>query len=347
MEENTVNQAFPFQNQTVLISEDAASYALQMAALQCSLDEFLIVLGRQWDAAYCLNEVYPNFPLDTYEFNPSNDNYYRLRGTALLTSLRRDDNNIDIVRYLCEHHPDCAMIGDLDGVMPLFYGVYRHSSWDVYQMLLNAYPEAVDCLTVYGENLAHWVARATDADPAVVDDICLYYPELFFKKNEAYQFPLHLVAAQGTLASFQLIMAANPDAIFYIDHPIDPCNACWSGTPVHHAAMRRDGNADIFRYICEVAPDSLEIINDAGEAPLVQCDETMRRRILRFRPELDRTEYRRLNWEHRRVAMWVAVGTVTVAGTVEGGDNADIDYCLRMIGQRGPFDMFREVISFL
>ena len=344
MEENTVPAFLPYQNPAVLISEDADSYPLQMAALQGSLDEFLVVLGRQWDAKYCLNEVYRNdFPADTWEFDPSTDYYYKFRGNALFPSLRRDDNNIDIVRYICEHYPDCASICDLDGVMPLFYGVYHHHSWDVYQMLLNAYPEAVDCLTVYNDNLAHWVARATDADPAVVEDICIQYPELFFEQNDACQFPLHLVAANGTLASFQLIMAANPDAIFDIDHPIDPATDRWTGTPVHYAAMRRDGNADIFRYICEVAPDSLEIINDAGEAPLVQCDETMRRRILRFRPELDGSDYRRLNWEHRRVAMWMAVGTLTVAG----GNNADINYCLRKIGQRGPFDMLREVISFL
>lgn len=104
------------------------------------------------------------------------------------------------------------------------------------------------------------------------------------------------------------------------------------------------------QFLLKMYPEALE--NPPPKSLRLNIlSESVRRVILRAKPQLDMAEYRRLNWKNRYVTMWLARGKlITTKNAEEGTDSCvkDLDaLCLRKLGKRDLIDMLREVVSFI
>jgi ankyrin repeat protein len=237
--------------------EDMEHYPLHVAALRGNLDDFKIFIDHEYSTSF-MKMVYRGFYYNKYFFDLREDSIKLLRGTPLHTALRREDGNADIVHSICRNYPNCANLPDSEGLLPIHYAAYRHPM-SVFMGVLDASPEAALMSTRYNENVAHFVARGLQIDLQVIDFVVTNYAFLSMANKDG-ELPLHLCAQYGSLDVFMLILEADEDDVTF--------RISAAGTSAHHAILRKDGNGDILKYICQNQPDVLAIPNCYGQYPL-------------------------------------------------------------------------------
>jgi Ankyrin repeats (3 copies) len=105
----------------------------------------------------------------------------------------------------------------------------------------------------------------------------------------------------------------------------------------------------VVRFLLKLYPEALDSIDPLWAGKVINAylpvSGDIGRAVLRVRPQLNMALYRKFNWEHRRAAMWLALGTLV---GVDGGVAIAAECtCLRRLGVIGPRDMLREIISYL
>jgi hypothetical protein len=200
---------------------------------------------------------------------------------------------------------------------------------------------------------AHYATYREDGDAHIIGFISRTCPKSLAIPNKNGALPLHSMLAE--LSSFRLnlvairsVYSACPAAIKTEDNkgrlPLHYLLASSErgDYTLRHSMSAGDatsGFANCLRFVLKEYPDAVKFIQWSTSTD--NWAEYVKRIILRIRPALSPRQFRRLNWQHRRMFIWLAYGTVSTNGQVHFILN------LRNLATNGPFDMMREIVSYL
>ena len=265
---------------------------------------------------------------------------------------------INIMKQILALHKDAVREADADSLLPVHYAVLS-SDVEVVEFLLNVYPAAANAVTAVGDNLLDFLLCSRSEAVPNVRYLCSRYPAMVQQRNNRGRMPVHVAAAArggcqimpalyeaGGVEQFKMPIAhsTNADYIF-------------NGLLPLHLFIRRQSDslttgsqataetADTFRWLLRIHPEAAGIEGGVGAnkktAYHIAVDKVLPdyylRLLLRAAPTLNPPELHRLNYEQRRMAMFLAFKAVTA--TVKA------PLIVRLRGESK--DLVRRVVSFL
>jgi ankyrin repeat protein len=260
-------------------------------------------------------------------------------------------------KYIYEKSPALFTVANHSGELPL-HMASRTGSLGEFKQIYYFFPGGIMIRTAGGyvsdmDTPAHYATYREDGNTDIILFISSTCPRSLAIPNKDGALPLHLMLAE--LSSFRLNLSAirsvyyaNPAAIKTTDN--------YGRLPLHYLLATTDlddagqldtvptedatsGFANSLRFLLREYPDAANFIRYAYSTN--NWAEYVKRIILRVSPSLSPSEYRRLNWQNRRLFMMLSYGPVEMRPA------KDFILKLRSLATNGPFDMMMEIVSYL
>jgi ankyrin repeat protein len=345
-------QHFPV---SLSVADDKGALPTHYAARYASLDVFKTVL----DATAVANVMHKNDCGDTFAH----------------WACCREDGYEDNINYICESYPALLSVANMAGEYPL-HVASQYSSLAAFEKILETYPSAIDAVShenrlmnsasrkrdldfsyelaqngLFGGTVAHHATARGDGNTDIILFIAREYSRLLEIPDDIGCLPLHSMLDCKSLFrvnAFEAVYSAFPAAINIMDNE--------GHLPIHHFLSYNEFDTEAMlatlRFLLKHHMGDLEVTLNP------EWPECVKRIMLRVKPQLDMAEYRELNWQHRKMAMWMAVGAVIFGdnnndnnnnnnNNNNDNNNEQTGIIIRMLNQRGQADMVREVLSFL
>lgn len=270
--------------------------ALHLAVeLECNINVLRLLIQAYPEAATIANDV-GMLPLHTACFRKRND-------------------LVQIVEELLAVYPDAVHTENGESLLPAHIAA-QHSNVEVLKLLLDAYPEAACIVASDGSGTP--LHRAIEGrNEAAVTYLCSTYPACIKIPDAQGYLPLHVATGTDNIRILSCVHSFYPQAI-----------TCFSGDgklPLHFFAVEEydenvsenDGAADILRFLIKKYPESVDIPDANGNTPFSLCrTENLfcRRLILIAKPSLNYPEYVELNYQPRRMAMFLSFAAINADG---------------------------------
>jgi hypothetical protein len=267
---------------------------------------------------------------------------------------------IDIMKMVLSLHKDAVQEVDYTGYLPIHCAA-KFCDVETLQFLLGLYPEAANVVTSSGQNLLHLAVGSVTADmaPPKVQYLCCRYPAMIQQKDKCGQMPVHDVSSTRNYKAMLVLYEAGGIEQFTtsIDHPTDATYAFNGYLPLHRFVFFKSGYlrsssdfvseaAGMFRWLLHLHPEAAGIEGGVGAAfkktPYQlaannRLPKYYRRLLLRAAPALNPAELHRLNYEQRRMAMFLAFKATTAT--------MEVPLLIRLRGESK--DLVQRVVSFL
>ena len=242
---------------------------------------------------------------------------------------------IDIMQRILAIHKDAVREMDSNGWLPV-HAATRYGTFEVMEFLLSLYPESASMVTTVGlNNLLHLNDKdsITSVMEAKVRFLCSRYPAMMLQRNSDGKTPLHAAISLANIPAVHILCEAGGQELVRlpIAHPTDANDINNGWLPLHtliawNAELLRDSllskGADCFRMMLRLYPEAAGIEGGVGavfrKTPYqIAVDSNVGlppyylRLLLRAAPNLDLAELHRLNYEERRMAMFLAFRAVS------------------------------------
>ena len=268
---------------------------------------------------------------------------------------------IDVTKLVLALHKDAVRESNADGVLPVHMAA-EFCDAEVVEFLLGLFPEAATEITSEEENLLHFAVSEDESSWAVskVRYLCSRYPAMIQQRKTNGNIPVHVAAVSSRHEVMLALYEAGGAEQFKmpIAHPTEAIYSENGYLPLHlfiqyqfsdlkivaHAAISEA--ADTFRWLLRLYPEAAGIEGGVGAAnkttPYQLAVDTKRqnyflRLLLRAAPTLNPAELHRLNYEERRMAMFLAFRAVT--------PSIKAPLVARLRGENK--DLVQRVVSFL
>ena len=230
---------------------------------------------------------------------------------------------IDIMQWILAIHNDAVREVDENGLLPVHYAA-RHSTVEVMEFLLGLYPESASAISGSSENLLHMVAYDKQNTDTVVEAkvkfLCSRYPAMILQRQHHGNTPLHRAIHARNRRTVQILceVGGQEQVKAPVAHPTD-ANFNFNGQLPLHDLITYIGMspldlkaADCFRIFLGWYPEAAGIegvyIKKTPYDMAVNRDllPYYLRMLLRAAPNQNPAELHRLNYEERRMAMFLA-----------------------------------------
>ena len=237
---------------------------------------------------------------------------------------------IDVMKQILAIHKDAVRELDSDGWFPV-HTAARYGNIEVMEFLVGLYPESSSMVTRNkAQNLLHMAVRDIENNTTVmkakVRYLCSQYPAMTLQKDSDGDTPLHHAAYQGYIPTVKLLCESGGQEQVKtpVVHPTD-AQCVWNGyLPLHYLisfnpeSLRRSLLSDaavLFSTLLRMYPEAVGMIGGIGVAyrktPYqLAVDNDLPsyylRLLLRAAPNLNPAELHRLNYEERRMALFLA-----------------------------------------
>lgn len=264
-----------------------------------------------------------------------------------------------IIRMLLHARKECIRDkNESDGWLAVHHAALKRSL-GVMTYLIDCCPLSATVASNRGTTLLQIVLRSysqTDVKEGKIAYLCndKRFNHLLRAPDALGLTPLHTALHHKgvSLAIVQTICNAAPNAVSDRVERADISSSWHLALPLHlivgHMPLTSPVSAegDIFRYLLARAPTSASQADGRGSTPYTLAARASRktppmhpyfkRLLLRACPSVDRDEWRRLNYDERRLALWLGLKA----------ESSDKTFCLWSRG-RFPEDLFRNIVSFL
>jgi hypothetical protein len=281
-------------------------------------------------------------------------------GRLPLHCVSASDSDTCFVKQLIAAYPEGLKCGDNDGCLPIDWAA-ELGTLDMLTIVLDAYPEPVSTNVAFCGTLLHKAANRSDpAGPTMVRYLYDRYPAAIkTPSGEDGWYPLHYAADLGSYEVLTLVHSLYPDAI-----SIATTDGC-QNLPLHILMTVREfesplsAEADMLRYLLRHYPAAVTIPAgpDDDDMNVYQLavenarPDFVRRLLLRAAPELDPDELHRLNYEERRMALFLAHCAISKNDdhSSSSSTNGGCSFILRLraLAQGDKGELLREIVSFL
>jgi ankyrin repeat protein len=267
---------------------------------------------------------------------------------------------IDIMKLILAIHKDAAREADAVNCLPVRIAV-GCCDVEVLEFLLGVHPEGASVVTADGWNLLHLAVFkvASRGVASKVRFLCSRYPAMVMQRNYNGQLPCHMLSTSENYRATPALFEAGGIEQFKtpIAHPTDPTNILNGYLPLHcfilshltyHGPfpLATSETADMLRLLLRLYPEAAGVhggCNSFKKTPYKMAvdrklPDFFLRLLLRASPTLNPAELHRLNYEERRVAMFLAFKATSV--------NRQAPFLLARL-RGGNEDLIRHVVSFL
>jgi hypothetical protein len=246
---------------------------------------------------------------------------------------------IEVLKLVLARHTDVLKVANSIGRLPAHLAA-TESPVGVLDFVLGEYPEAATVVDSQSRNLLLIAAMfgPEELRAAKARLLCARYPAMMLQRDSGGLTPLFLSCGHGHGAMARLLCEAGgrEAASTAVLHPTNAQYAYNGWLPLHNliaciAVTLKTGPlaeaADAFRLLLRLYPEAAGTEGGIGATHkrtpyqlALAVDHKLpayyRRLLLRAAPDLDPAELRRLNWEERRLAMYVAYATVAKSPSV-------------------------------
>jgi ankyrin repeat protein len=165
----------------------------------------------------------------------------------------------DIVASLLAVDPTAATTLNFDGDTALHLAVDNGCSQQILNLLIAAYPEALQTANESGFFPLHTACHMKRPDTGLTTETLLRaYPLAAQERDGKNLLPAHIAAAHSTVEAFVNVVNAHPEAISIV------CDGF--GTPLHYAV--ESSNLEMIDHICRRHPETTCIPDLQGHFPL-------------------------------------------------------------------------------
>ncbi len=284
------------------------------------------------------------------EVVPEEDTYTLRKGTiAHSAACRHDHEGKKIMQHIIQNYPDTLTTLDISDSLPLHICALD-GTLDMFMIMMTTNPGALNWVAGELGTVAHLACwNYSSEDYSILNYICQFHPECLAIPDINGRLVLHRLLSRRdtekyTMESMLAVYTAYPNAIRIKDNT--------ELLPLH--SLIQDGYDErerpnetlllpSLRFLLKEYPDAVVNMLPPDGFKYEHLPESAIRIILRVNPNLDMKKYHRLNWRHRRVAVWLARGRLSHPEQ----NHADLAHIyLRKLRQLGD-DMLREIISFV
>lgn len=218
------------------------------------------------------------------------------------------------IGVLIDMNPNATQTATTSGAFPAHVAA-EHVSTDVFEMVTQCYPGAMNVIT---EGIGTPLHHAVSASNIQTTQYMLkYFPHIVRVPNKQGYLPIHVAAGRESLEILKAVYYAYPEGMRVYTN---------SGKlPLHvHANQEFDTDicendkvADILRFLLKVDPEAVGIADGNGVKPFDVCpreNAIFRRLLLRAKPELNYPEYRELNYQPRRMGLFLSFSAINAYG---------------------------------
>ena len=288
------------------------------------------VIGRRNARVYGMVETLLKVNPEAAKYRDSSG--YNLLHWACLNYLP-SELCINVMKLVLTLHKDAAQEADLNGWLPAYCAAER-CDVEVLEFVLNLYPEAAGVVTLDRSSLLHEavISYSSTALPSV-QYLCSRYPAMMQQRDKDGHLPVHKAASSQHGKMLALFEAGGVEQFkMPIAHPADADYGCNGYLPIHlfillqfgyleivaHAAISEA--ADEFRLLLRLYPEAVNIEGGVGAsykttpyqlAVVRKLPNYYLRLLLRAAPTLNPPELHRLNYEERRMVMFLAFKATT------------------------------------
>ena len=234
------------------------------------------------------------------------------------------------------------------GYLPIHFAA-SNCGVDVISLLIDEYPESATAITSDGDSILTCSFRNSSEKTTAY--ILQRYPELNRQLNGSNGYlPLHEYLhtyAEPSLYLVTLMCSSYPEVVKTSTKRIKniPFYLLFRRPDISEPVSQR---ANIFRLLLKLYPAAANIKNEYGNTPYTlavdrHLDTYFIRLLLRADPLINPQELHRLNYQERRMALFISSGTAIYGPNEVKATNAKIWKTLWTENR----DMLKEVISFL
>ena len=261
---------------------------------------------------------------------------------------------IDVMQRIVAIHKDAVREVPSQGWLPIHFAT-RYSTLDVMEFLLGLYPESASMVTTDGSlNLLRLAVSDKENTPSVMEAkvcfLCSQYPAMMLQRDSHGSTPLISAIINTNISAMHILCKAGGQELVRMPlaHPTDAEDILNGRLPLHFLICYCDGvlrdsllskEADMFRTLLQLYPEAAAIEGGIGihrrtpyqRALDYDLPSYYRRLLLRAVPNLNPAELRRLNYEERRMALFLVFRAET------GNPEPSLLTRLRF-GERGGFE---------
>jgi ankyrin repeat protein len=220
----------------------------------------------------------------------------------------------EVISVLLNAYKEGARVADDEGSLPLHHAAYGMTLASV-KILVEAHPAALSvCTDRYGSPFSQASGRKDSEGLAVLKYLYELQPDSIMEFGERKWLPLHFAASFASLDIMNFLLSKYSEAA--------KAQTSLAGSlPLHLLIERFQSDSlstkfgDMLRVLLRYYPDAAEKPDSDGVIPYSMAVEgampfLIRRLLLRAVPVIDPAELRRLNYEERRMAMFLAYSAV-------------------------------------
>jgi ankyrin repeat protein len=223
--------------------------------------------------------------------------------------------NKDIVELLLQSNKDGCRVACAAGHLPIHIAAEQSTS-DVLQCIIDAFPEGIFQPCPEDSNNTPLLKAIASVNDPCVHYICDHYPVAAQTSNSQGSNPLHICAEGDSVEVMESVYSAYPENIKRVDNfgrlPLHVF------VHIHQDKLEENGSeASCLRFLLRYFPEAVGMEDSTSETPLSLCprgNKFMRRMLLAIRPDLSPDEFRELNYEQRRMAMFLAFAAINADG---------------------------------
>ena len=342
---------------------------IQSPLLRCLLDvdSSIEVIGDGIES--CIQNTHDSCLLEKMDFllkaNPEAAKYRNSTGCNLLHVAAYNSLPftlcIDVMKRILAIHKVAMREIDEDGWLPIHFVACRKTV-EVMEFLLGLYPESASIITTDEScNHLHLTVRDTENSTSVFEAkvrfLCTRYPQMILQKDCLGKTPLHDVMISKSISTVYFLCEiggkeqfkepiAHPSQASYWRNGWLPLHLFIHNLKVSLSESLISEEADCFRMLLRCYPEAVGIMGGVGarhnKTPYqLAVDKKLPpyylRLLLRAAPNLNPAELHRLNYEERRMAIFLAFSAVT----------SDVQTLLLARLRFEKKDLVKHVISFL
>jgi hypothetical protein len=278
-----------------------------------------------------------------------------------------------VLRPIIQANPMALTTPNRNGNIPLHVAV-RHANVAIAKLLLAEKPETVAMRNDHSDNLLHMLVERVANIRYGIDDskpfegqeqiydflrsICRAHPEMLHQRDKAGMIPLHIVflnCNMGSKLDYDIIRIMCEADSSIIATKIESPQFDGQNTDADFAFEGCDGYSPLkflviefsddivpshlrtLKMLLRLCPEAVQTLDVQDHSHLKEQNPIYRRLILNAYPSADLDEYHRLNWEARRMAMFLSYRAVS------RNPQPTIFSRLRFENK----DLVRKVVSFL
>ena len=236
---------------------------------------------------------------------------------------------IQLINLILHYSKGIIKKVDGEGYLPIHSLMEYHSEGftnrlAIFNHLVSIYPESVTKITVNNDNVLH----INTGDCAIVVAVCEKYPELLFKKNGHGRIPLHELMSylsifedKPVLLNVIKVMCEVNREICELPTENDTDVSIWDNGyfALHYLVSyicdpdfgHEPMVLDVLKLLLLIYPAAVDIPADNGETPYLMLvsnknvNPLFLRLLLRSHPTLDRQRLYQLNYNERRMALFL------------------------------------------